>query len=370
MKKCTKCVMPETKPGISFDKHGVCNACVNEKLKEEVDWNTRFKNLLGIANRVKKKKSNGYNCVIPVSGGKDSTLQAITAKEKLGLTPLLVCVEPLYVTDRGRKNLNNLSKLGFDIFVFKPNQKIMPKLLKRSFYENGQPGRAFEFMLYSIPMQVAMNYKIPLVIWGENPQYEYGNKGEGLGASAAKQKTCCALNNQDADYWCIKGVTPQDLISFQHPAEDELKNAGVISIYISYYVRFDSRKNAKFAIERGLSIRPKNELLGTGGYWESEQLDDEIPVVSHLLKYIKFGYGRATDQACRDIRWGYITREEGLRLAKKYDGHCNPDYIKRHCSYIGITIKEFWKVADSFRNPNIWKKVNGKWQLKFQEENA
>lgn len=94
-------------------------------------------------------------------------------------------------------------------------------------------------------------------------------------------------------------------------------------------------------------------------------MDDEIPVVSHLLKYLKYGYGRATDQACRDIRWGYITREEGLRLVKKYDGHCNPDYIKRYCNYIGITIEEFWKVADSFRGPNIWKKVNGKWQLMF-----
>jgi len=370
MKRCTKCIMPETKPGISFNEHGVCNACVNEKLKEQVDWNKRFKSLLGIANKVKKKKPAGYNCVIPVSGGKDSTFLSVTAKEKLGLTPLLVCAEPVYVTDRGRKNLDNLSRLGFDIFDFKANQKIMPSLLKKSFYEDGQPVRAFEFILYSVPMLVAMNYRIPLVIWGENPQYEYGNKGEDLGASAVRQKSCCALNNQDANYWLKEGITSQDLISFQHPAEDELKNANVTSIYMSYYVKFNSRKMAEFAIHRGLSIRLKSELLGTGGYWDSEQLDDEIPVISHLLKYLKYGYGRATDQACRDIRWGYISREEGLRVAKEYDGHCNPDYIKRYCNYIGITIKEFWKVADSFRNPNIWKKVNGKWQLKFQEENA
>lgn len=129
----------------------------NEKLKEEVDWNTRFKNLLEVANQVKKKKPNGYNCVIPVSGGKDSTLLSITAKEKLGLTPLLVCAEPVYVTERGRKNLNNLSSLGFDVFVFKSNQKIIPRLLKKSFYEDGQPVRAFEFILYSIPMQVSSN---------------------------------------------------------------------------------------------------------------------------------------------------------------------------------------------------------------------
>ena len=279
------------------------------------------------------------------------------AKEKLGLTPLLVFVEPVYITERGKKNLNNLSKLGFDIFVFKPNQKIMPALLKKSFIEDGQPVRAFEFMLYSVPMRVAINYKIPLVFWGENPQFEYGNEGDvSKGASAAKQKSCCALSGQDANVWAGKGIIEKDLISFQHPTEKELKNAGITAVYLSYYVHWDSRKTAEFAIKRGLTTRPKNEVLGTGGYWDFEQLDDEIPIISHLLKYVKYGYGRATDQACRDIRGGYITREKGLKLAKKYDGHCNPDYIKRYCDYIGITKKKFWQIANIFRNKKIWKR--------------
>jgi hypothetical protein len=222
-------------------------------------------------------------------------------------------------------------------------------------------------------MQVVMNYRIPLVIWGENPQFEYGNVGdEGPGASALRQKTNAAIDNKDAAHWLSEGVTEQDLISFQHPTEEELRNAGVEAIFMSHYIRWDSRITKDFALERGMTIRPKGELLGTGGYWDFEQLDDEIPIISHLMKYIKFGYGRATDQACRDIRWGYITREEGLRLAKEYDGHCNPDYIKRYCEYIGITEQEFWKVADSFRNPKIWKNINGKWesQLEYEYETA
>lgn len=363
MKRCTRCIMPETKPGISFNEAGVCNACVNEESKKTIDWDARFKELTEIANQAKRKKPSGYNCMVAVSGGKDSIFLSSVAREKLGLTPLLVCAEPVYVTDRGRKNLNSLSKLGFDIFVFKPNQKIMPGLLKRSFYEDGQPVRAFEFILYSVPMRIAMNYGIPLVVWGENPQFEYGNEGEGLAASAARQKSCCALSSQDATHWVKEDVTPEDLVSFQHPTEDELGKAGVKAIYLSYYIKFDSRKIGEFAIKRGLTIRPKHEVPGTGGYWDFEQLDDEIPIVSHLFKYLKYGYGRATDQACRDIRWGYITRDEGLKLAQKYDGHCNPDYIKRYCDYIGITVEEFWRVADSFRNPDIWKKVNGIWEL-------
>lgn len=148
MKRCSKCIMPETKPGISFDKDGLCNACLNEELEKNIDWDAAYQELVTITGQVKKKKPEGYNCLIPVSGGKDSTVLSMTAK-RLGLTPLCVFVEPCCITERGRKNINNLSKLGFDIFVFKPNQRIMPTLLKRSFIEDGQPVRAFEFMLYS-----------------------------------------------------------------------------------------------------------------------------------------------------------------------------------------------------------------------------
>ncbi|MFC1631090.1 N-acetyl sugar amidotransferase [Candidatus Omnitrophota bacterium] len=364
IKRCAKCIMPETKPGIEFNQSGVCNACVNEESKNNIDWETRFKELRQIAEIVKDKKPNGYNCVIPVSGGKDSTFVSVLAKEKLGLRPLLVCVQPMNPTGIGRKNLDNLSSLGFDIFAFQPNKKIMPTLVKRTFYEDGKCGRAFEFMLYSVPMHVAINYKIPLAIWGENPRFEYGNAGgESLGASAAGRKKDTSFKNQDADHWISEGVGPEDLVAFQHPSEEEIRNAGVESVFMSYFLKFDSRKIAEFCVERGLSVRPKHELLGSGGYWDFEQLDDEGPVVSHLLKYLKYGYGRGTDHACRDIRWEYITRKEGLKLAQEYDGHCNPDYIKRFSDYIGIDSEEFWRVADGFRNQDIWKRVNGKWEL-------
>ena len=364
MQRCTRCIMPETKPGISFNKGGVCNACQNAELKKKINYAERMEELYEVVARIKDRKPEGYNCVIPVSGGKDSTFLAMFARDELGLTPLLVCVGPVYVTERGKKNLNNLSRLAFDIFVFKPNQKIMPTLLKRSFIEDGQPVRAFEFMLYSVPMRVAMNYAIPLVIWGENPQFEYGNEGDvDKGASAAKQKDIAALAGQNANVWIDEGITKKDLVAFQHPTEEELRKSGVTAVYLSYYIYWDSRETASFAVKHGLTTRPKHELLGTGGYWDFEQLDDEIPIISHLLKYIKYGYGRATDQACRDIREGHITREQGLKLADEYDGHCNADYIRQYCDYIGITEEEFWRIADSFRNKNIWKKQNTKWVL-------
>lgn len=351
MKKCTKCVMPETKPGISFNKKGVCNACQNAELKKKViNYKTRMKELYELAAKIKKQKPEGYNCVVAVSGGKDSTFLAMTARDKLGLTPLCVNVKPVEATKLGQENIKNLSKLGFDIFRFIPNYKIMPTLVKRSFIEDGDPATSHEFMLYSVPVRVAMNYKIPLVIWGENAVFEYGNIGKSPESSAAEQKHNVGLKGRDADYWICKGVTKKDLVSFQHPTKEEIEKAGVTAIYLSYYVDWDSRKIAKFSIKHGLTIRPRSELLGSGGYWDFEQLDDETPVVSHLLKYIKFGYGRATDHACRDIRAGYITREQGLKLVEKYDGRLNLEYVKNFCKQIGITIKEFWDIADTFRN--------------------
>ena len=290
-------------------------------------------------------------------------VQAFTARDTLNLNPLCVCVEPCYPTELGKRNLRNLSRLGFDVFIFRPNQRIMPTLLDRSYVVDGQPARAFEFMLYSVPMQVAINYNIPLVIWGEDTQYLYGNVASPMFGDAAHQKDLPALAGKDANYWLSSEVTEQDLIAFQHPTAEELKAAGVKAIYLSHYVKWDSHVNAAFAIERGLQVRPCGTVWKSGGYWNFEQLDDEIPVVSHLLKYFKFGYGRATDQACRDIRWGYLAREEALEKARKYDGYFAPEYTQRFAEYIGMTQDEFWKVADSFRNLSVWgQDEGGIWQ--------
>lgn len=344
--RCAKCIMPDTKPGISFNSKGVCNACQNAERNDKKDWQPEWDKLYQIILDTRFSKRTGYNCLIPVSGGKDSTYLAFKARE-LGLNPLCVNVRPCVPTDRGINNLENLSMQGFDIFSFIPNQKIMPALVKRSFYEDGDPCTSHEFILYSVPVQVAIQYKIPLIIWAENPQFEYGNPGNVKDAS--QQKNIAGLWGKDANHWLCDGVTKNDLIAFRHPTSEEIVQAGVKAIYLSDYIRWDSRKTARFAIGRGLEVRPESELIGTGGYWNFEQLDDETPIIGHYLKYIKFGYGRATDQACRDIRLGYIARDEGLELAEKYDGRINPDYIERFCEYIGIGRDEFHRVCESFR---------------------
>ena len=338
-KRCTKCIMPDTKPGISF-KVGICNACQNAEKNDGVDWDKRWDDLEKIAESV--KGHHGYNILIPVSGGKDSTYLAMTARN-LGLRPLCVNIAPCEPTELGERNLANLSRLGFDVFRFFPNQKIMPALVKRSFYEDGDPCTSHEFMLYSIPLKIAMNFNIPLIMWAENSQIEYGNFD-----------LQCGLWGRNHTHWLGNGITEDDLIPFYQPTEKEIEDSGIKALYLSDYIRWDSRKVADFAINHGMEIRPQREIEGTGGYWDFEQLDDEGPVIGHYLKFQKFGYGRATDQACRDIRLGYVTREHGLKLVEKYDGKLNPAYIENFCKYINIDKKEFDRVCESFyRNPVI-----------------
>ncbi len=344
MNRCKKCIMPDTKPGMSFDERGICNACQNSEKNERVNWARRWTKLKDKVSRYKDEEE--YGCVIPVSGGKDSTFLSMKARE-LGLNPLCVNVAPCEPTPRGERNVRNLSRLGFDIFRFMPNQKIMPKLVKRSFIEDGDPCTSHEFMLYTVPVRMALQYKIPLIFWAEDPQYEYGNPGDV--DDACDQRNIAGLWGRPASHWICEGVTEKDLIHFEHPTAAEIISGGLEAIYMSHHVRWDSREIAKFSISHGLEVRKQDELKGTGGYWDFEQLDDESPVIGHYLKYLKFGYGRATDHACRDIRLGHITRDEGLELAKEYDGQLNPDYIERFCKYIDITVNQFHEICKKFR---------------------
>jgi N-acetyl sugar amidotransferase len=336
--------MPDTKPGISF-VDGVCNACLNAEKNDSADWAHQW-DILDSRYSRRPQRTGAYHCLIPVSGGKDSTFLAMKARE-LGLNPLCVNVAPCEPTERGEKNLRNLSKLGFDIFRFFPNQRIMPTLVKRSFVEDGDPCTSHEFMLYSVPVRVALQYKIPLIFWAEDPQFEYGNPGDVTDAS--EQANIAGLWGRPATHWACEGVPESDLIPFSHPTASEIKSGGLKAVYMSRYIRWDSRKIAEFAVKNGLEVRPEHELIWTGGYWDFEQLDDETPVIGHYLKYIKFGYGRATDQACRDIRLGYITREQGLELANQYDGHISQEYIDNFCRYIDITLTEFNRICETFR---------------------
>lgn len=369
MRYCKNCLQTDTRPGISFNEDGVCSACnyfVNEY--PNIDWDIRQRQLQKIVNWSKENSMDGYDCVIGVSGGKDSTFQAIYAKEKLDLKVLLVNTTPDNITEVGRRNLENLVQNGFDMVSFRPNPKIMKMLTKKSFHDFGNPVKPSEYPLYSVPYQTALLYKAPLIIWGENVAITLGvrnldTSGDALGVLA--HNTLEGIETKD--YWLQEGLKPKDLLPYIFPDTKELRKAHK-AIFLNYYVKeWGWKYNTDFSVSRGLEGREdKPELTGRINPYNS--VDGDIQIVNQMIKYYKLGFGFVTDEVCYYIREGIMTRSETIDLVKKYDGRCGDNYIEEFCKYIDITVKEFWEIVDKHVNKNLFYKDtgSGEWKPKFE----
>jgi len=367
---CKKCVQPDTRPLIKFDENGVCYACVYNEQKKHIDWEKREEQFFEIAEWAKANSGGGYDCAIGVSGGKDSTVQALTARDKLGLNCLLVNCAPDNITEVGRHNRENLVSHGFDMVSFRPNPKIMRELTKHSFYEFGNPVKPSEFPLFAVTYQTALAFKIPLIIQGENTGLALGLVDRmGTDDNAMNVDLGDTLAGGNASDWVGDGIEYTDLLLYQFPDKQKMTDASIRAIYIQYYLKdWSPPKNAEFALQHGLRTRQKEDLNDIGRYRRYDALDSDMQIVNQMLKYYKLGFGRATDQACWDIRDGLITREEGIRIAEQYDGKCGDRYINEFCDYINISVEEFWDVVDKFVNKKLFQKntQTGEWKPRFK----
>ena len=358
MRICTKCIQPDTRPGIFFTDDGICGACMWEEEKEEIDWASREKELQDIAECAKKTTNSNYDCVIGVSGGKDSTKQALTARDQLGLRCLLVNGEPEGITEIGRYNIENLKKLGFDVISLRPNPKVMRLLVKHDFYKHLNPVKITEFSLYASTYIMADKFDIPLIIQGENPGLSLGASLTGVGtdSNAMKADELQTLSSGWKEYVEVEGIEEKDLYLF-HYDRKKLEEKGYKGIWLNYFLKeWTNHKNAIFSKEHGLRWRSENfDRESVGTYSPYFQLDGDLTQVNQLLKYIKFGFGQCLDHVCYDLREGRVTRDEAVELVKKYDGKCSEAYIEKFCSYIGISQKEFWATAEKFRG-SMWRK--------------
>ena len=215
MRICNRCIQPDTRPGIYFDEQGVCGACLWEEKKKEIDWESREKELRDIAEWAKKTTKSNYDCVIGVSGGKDSTKQALTARDLLGLRCLLVNSEPEGITEIGRYNIENLKQLGFDVISLRPNPKVMRLLVKRDFYKYLNPVKITEFSLFASTYIIADKFDIPLIIQGENPGLTLGTSLTGVGtdSNAMKADELHTLSSGWKEYAEVEGV---EAVSYTH----------------------------------------------------------------------------------------------------------------------------------------------------------
>jgi len=360
MKFCTKCVMPDTKPNLHFDRGGVCDACRSQENKNlDIDWNARKIEFLELVKKYKKHPI--YDCVIGVSGGKDSTFQVLTMLN-LGLNPLCVCFEPTIPTKVGRKKLKNLNNLGVDIIHIKRDPIVYKKLAKEAFKRTGDNEWQNHLGIFTCVPRIAVNFGIPLIIWGESPQIEYG------GPATSKDNNILDKNWLDRfggllgtsieDMIGVDGLDEKDLYFYTYPSDEELKRVNVTGLFLGYYFKWDYKENLRISQENGFrcSDRPVETT-----YENFENLDCYSNHLHDYLKYCKYGFGRATDNACIDIRLGYISRDEGVRLVHKYDGKPPKKAIKKYLEYSGFSSDEFWQIVDSFTNKDIFKcDENGK----------
>ena len=319
MKYCKRCLYPDTKPLLIINEDGICDACLNWEKKSSIDWESRRKQLDEIVGRY-RKTDGSYDCVIPVSGGKDSHAQAIYARDELGLNPLLVTFIPRDLVELGRKNIENLKSIGFDYIEFTPNPQIYRKLAKIGLTELGDVTWPEHHGIFIIPIKIAAAFKIPLVIWGENPQHEYGGPGLGNKLDYEWLKT---YGGFWLDKFSVKEVALKHKIELRHlnpyvyPTKQELDEMQLNSIFLFYFFKYDIYKNLDFVKKHGFSVDDKPK---EGTYTNWENLDEKYTAMHDYFKWIKYGFGRATDHASLDIRYRKISREEGVKLVKKHEG--------------------------------------------------
>lgn len=373
MRYCRRCVQPDTRPGIVFDAEGVCPACRFAEEDRSTDWAARRAELEEICAFARARNVSGYDCIVGVSGGKDSTRQAVFIKEEMGLNPLLVCCSypPEQLAERGARNLANLVSLGFDCLTVSPAPGTWKRLMREGFRRFGNWCKSTEMALYASAPKTAIAYQIPVVFLGENPAITAGALEVGSTTGDASRMKYCHTLSGGTRALMPEGMSEEELFWYQYCSDDEMELARLRIVYMGYYIPgFTKLGNAEFSMARGLEVRndPPGDIGDLTGH---EALDEDFVVVNQMLKHLKFGFGKVTEQVSEEIRLGRLTRQQGVELVRAYDGACAPRYIEAFCRYLKISEAEFWEVAERFRNKDIWRKgPDGAWSLAVSLEAA
>lgn len=369
MKFCKKCIMPDTRPHITF-KEGVCIACQNNEKKKEIDWKVRYKELEELCNKYRRKKKGKYDCIIAVSGGKDSHYQVYVMKELMNMNPLLITVEDVFtMTEAGKHNINNISEaFGCNLISFKPNRRAAKKICKYMFKKYGRPLWYVDRLLYTVPLYYASALNIPLLVYGENVSYEYGGINDKETYSAREQVFNGVAPDIDLKELIELGISEDELAYLDAPSKKMLDSLD--PIYLSYFVEWNGIKNYEIAKRYGFKDLT-HEWDRTNHIENFNQIDSYGYLLNAWMKYPKYGHAYATDYAARWVRYGLLTREEAVKLAEERDYNLDPKIIEDFCKFTGMPITEFYEALDELYNKDLFEKNSfGQWRLKneFIEE--
>jgi len=363
---CKKCLMPSTRPRVVFTD-GICNACLFHDEYKNTDWAARKAEFLELVRA--NKRHPVYDCIVPFSGGKDSSAIAWRLKHELGLRPLLVTYGQLLWTDVGRRNWHRVSEAGFDTMYWRADQSISRKLARRFLIERGHPKNHYDAAVNAVPLITAVDMGIPLVIFAEHGESFYG--GHVLSEEHRRSRDLAeVLENQvgdDARNWAVDGITEADLYPYVMPE----RAAEAKAVYFSYFFKWDIYQNALLCRDMMGFERKKQRGRGfewwgrsDGSFEGFDSIDDKIDDLDYYLMHIKFGFGRASRMASRLIQLGHMDRDTGLQMVRRFDGEFPESYFGDILEYVGMTRPELDELVDKHRNPEIWTKESGTWKLK------
>jgi N-acetyl sugar amidotransferase len=355
---CNNCILPNTRPNIVINDNGICNACVNHSNKKLINWSKQLVALKKIVKKIKNKSKSGFNCLIPVSGGKDSTWQTYNCL-KLGLKPLTFTWRNPGMTSTGLKNLHNLINIGVDHIQWTVNPEVEAKFMLKTFKKSGSTAIPMHFAIHNIATRIADKFNIPLIIWGENSAFEYGQKLQvdlRSTMSDSWRKNYGVNNSTIISDWFGSDLTKNQLLSYI--PGDNKKNK-VLEIFLGSFIQWDPVKIYNFSKKIGFK---QNNKAKTGIY-KFADVDDDFISIHHWMKWYKFGITRDFDNLSIEIREGRISRNKAIDILKKKKNYLPLRDINKFCKYANIDKKIFFIIAERFRNKNIWKKKKNKWKI-------
>jgi len=369
MKYCLRCLQPDTRPNTVFTEDGICPACIYYEQSKHIDWRERYEQLTDLVEDIKRPHSQYFDCIIGVSGGKDSTRQALWVRDKLGLNPLLVSLSypPQQVSQLGVNNISNLIELGFDVLFSGPAPETWRRLMRESFLRFTNWARSTELALFASVPQMAIRYQIPTIFWGENPALQVGDT-QTMGRNGYDGNNLRYSNTLSSGHaWMLEaGLKKDELIPYIYPSVQEFDQSGIQIIYLGWFLGdWSLLTNASYACANGLNIRPEAPLE-QGDLYGISNVDEDWHNMNQMIKYYKFGFGKVTEYVNEELRAETLTRQEAIRLVKRYDGRCHERYIESFCSFIGISVDFFWSHVLKSVNSNLFEVTsNGHIQPKF-----
>lgn len=369
MKYCNRCLYPENHPlNITFDEHGVCSGCRIHEEKDSLDWDVRFEKLKSLLSKYKNVSGNNYDCIIPVSGARDSYFIVHTIKNVLGMNPLLVTYNKHFNTAEGIRNLANLRiQFDCDIMTLTVSPEIVKNITRATMRKFGSIYWHCIAGQTVYPVQMAVKFKIPLIVWGAHQgidqvgMFSHMDEVE-MTRKYRKEHDLMGYEAQDlVDEF--DGISKEDIIQFVYPDDKEIERVGVRGIYLNNFIRWDSKKQHEQMIE--LYGYETKELTRTFDTYNDVDCFNYADVHDYI-KFIKFGYGKVTDHASREIRLRRMTREQGIEFVKKYSLK-EPLNLNYFLDWLGITENSFYYIINQYRNKNIWK-LNNNWQWELVDD--